>query len=75
VDVEIISWLDDHSRYTLNVSAHRRITGAIVLASFREAVAVHVIPASTLTDNCMVFTTGTPAAAAAATAWSPSYAA
>ena len=57
VEVEIITWLDDHSRYALHVSAHRRITGAIVLASFREAVALHGIPASTLTDNGMVYTT------------------
>jgi transposase InsO family protein len=57
VDVEIISWLDDHSRYALKVSAHPRITGAIVTTSFRETVAQHGIPASTLTDNGMVYTT------------------
>ena len=34
-----------------------RVTGPIVLATFREAVASHGIPASTLTDNGMVFTT------------------
>jgi transposase len=56
LDVEIISWLDDHSRYALWVTAHRRITGPIVLASFRETVALHGIPASTLTDNGMVYT-------------------
>ncbi|MFG1820837.1 hypothetical protein ACGFIF_44275 [Kribbella sp. NPDC049174] len=26
-DVEVISWLDDYSRYALHVTAHRRITG------------------------------------------------
>jgi transposase InsO family protein len=57
VDVEIITWLDDHSRYALSVTAHRRITGQIVLASFRETVAQYGIPASTLTDNGMVYTT------------------
>jgi transposase InsO family protein len=56
-DVEIISWLDDHSRYALSVTAHRRITGTIVLTSFRQTVALHGIPASTLTDNGMVYTT------------------
>ena len=56
-DVEILSWLDDHSRYALHVSAHRRITGRIVLTSFRTSVQVHGIPASTLTDNGMVYTT------------------
>jgi len=34
-----------------------RVTGAIVLAEFRNTVARHGIPASTLTDNGMVFTT------------------
>jgi transposase InsO family protein len=56
-DCEIPSWLDDCSRFALRVTAHVRVTGPIVLASFREAVAAHGIPASTLTDNGMVFTT------------------
>ena len=30
-DVEIITWLDDHSRYALHISAHRRVTAPIVL--------------------------------------------
>jgi len=55
-DVEIISWLDDCTRYALHVSAHPRITGPIVLATFRETLATHGIPASTLTDNGMVYT-------------------
>lgn len=56
-DVEILSWIDDHSRYALSVTAHVRVTGPIVLAEFRRAIATHGIPASTLTDNGMVFTT------------------
>src|SRR6266545_935832 len=36
---------------------HYRVTGPIVVAEFRKAVATHGIPASTLTDNGMVFTT------------------
>lgn len=56
-DCEILTWLDDCSRYALSVTAHRRVTGPIVLATFRETVAEHGIPASTLTDNGMVFTT------------------
>jgi transposase InsO family protein len=56
-DTEILSWLDDHSRLALSVTAHLRITGPIVVAEFRKAVATHGIPASTLTDNEMVFTT------------------
>jgi transposase InsO family protein len=55
-DVEIITWLDDHSRYALHLSAHPRITGPVVLATFRETVAAYGIPASTLTDNGMVYT-------------------
>jgi transposase InsO family protein len=54
---EILTWLDDHSRYALSVTAWNRVTGPIVLATFRAAVAEHGVPASTLTDNGMVFTT------------------
>jgi transposase InsO family protein len=57
VDTEILTWLDDHSRYALHVSAHARITGPLVLATFRQAAAEHGYPASTLTDNGMVYTT------------------
>jgi transposase InsO family protein len=56
-DVQILTWLDDCTRYALHVSAHRRVTGQIVLATFSQASADHGIPASTLTDNGMVFTT------------------
>jgi hypothetical protein len=38
-DVEILTWLDDHSRYALSVTAHHRVTGPIVLAEFRKTVA------------------------------------
>jgi len=37
-DVEIISWLDDHARYALSVTAHVRVTEAIVLATFRATL-------------------------------------
>jgi transposase InsO family protein len=56
-EVEIISWLDDHARFALHVSAHRRVTGPIVLETFRHAADLHGYPASTLTDNGMVYTT------------------
>jgi transposase InsO family protein len=56
-DTEILTWLDDCSRYALSVTAHHRVTGPIVLTTFRQTVAQHGIPASTLTDNGMVFTT------------------
>jgi transposase InsO family protein len=54
---EILTWLDDHSRYALPVTAHHRVTGPVVLTSVQAAVAAHGAPASTLTDNGMVFTT------------------
>ena len=56
-DCEILTWLDDCSRYALSVTAHARVTGPIVLAAFRKTVASYGVPASTLTDNGMVFTT------------------
>ena len=55
--VEVLTFLDDHSRYALSVTAHRAVTGRIVVKAFRAAVASHGIPASTLSDNGMVFTT------------------
>jgi transposase InsO family protein len=55
--VEILCWIDDHSRYAISVTAHHRVTGPIVLAEFGKAVETHGVPASTLTDNGMVFTT------------------
>lgn len=54
--VEIITWLDDCTRYALHASAHRAITTPIVTATFRKAAGQHGIPASTLTDNGMVYT-------------------
>jgi transposase InsO family protein len=55
-DVEIITWLDDHSRYALHVSTHRSVTARTVLETFRQAADLHGYPASTLTDNGMVYT-------------------
>ena len=56
-DTEIITWLDDHARYALHVSAHHRVSGPIVVTTFREAAGQHGYPASVLTDNGMVYTT------------------
>lgn len=47
---EILTFLDDHSRYAISLTAHRVVTGAIVLDRFRAATAEHGIPAATLTD-------------------------
>ena len=56
-EVEIVSWIDDHSRLALSVTACPVTTGEITLATFRATCAKHGIPASTLTDNGMVYTT------------------
>jgi transposase InsO family protein len=56
-DCEIITWLDDHARFVLHCTAHSRVTGPVVLATFRRAGDLHGYPASTLTDNGMVYTT------------------
>lgn len=54
---EIITWLDDHSRYALHLTAHTRVTAPIVHATFVAATSEYGRPASTLTDNGMVYTT------------------
>lgn len=56
-DTETITWLDDHSRYALHMSAHPRVTGQIVVDTFQQTAAKHGLPASTLTDNGLVYTT------------------
>jgi transposase InsO family protein len=55
-DVEILNWLDDHSRYLLYCSAYRRVAGPDVVASFTTTAATYGLPASTLTDNGSVYT-------------------
>lgn len=55
-DVEIITWLDDHSRYVLHLTAHPRVTGTIVIDTFTATINTHGTPASTLTDNGSVYT-------------------
>jgi transposase InsO family protein len=56
-DCEILSWLDDHARLAVSVTAHIRVTGPVVVETFRAACARYGVPAATLTDNGMVFTT------------------
>jgi transposase InsO family protein len=57
IGVEILSFLDDHSRLALSVTAYPVVTVALVLHQFRTTVAEYGPPASTLTDNGLVFTT------------------
>jgi transposase InsO family protein len=56
-DVEILNFLDDHSRLLLACVAFARVTGPAVVTTFRAAIATHGVPASVLSDNGMVFTT------------------
>src|SRR5680860_1036424 len=55
-DVEICSWLDDHSRYLLGCTAFGRVGGDDVVATFSAAGAAHGWPAATLTDNGAIYT-------------------
>ncbi len=55
-EVEIVSWLDDHSRYLLGCTACHRVAGDDVVATFTAAGDVHGWPAATLTDNGAVYT-------------------
>ncbi|HUW77823.1 MAG TPA: IS481 family transposase [Candidatus Nanopelagicaceae bacterium] len=55
--VEILTFLDDHSRLALSITCHKVVTGQIVVADFRENTNEYGPPASTLTDNGLVFTT------------------
>ena len=56
-EVEIIGWIDDHSRYLLHLSVHHRISVRIVMDTFTSTATAHGYPAATLTDNGMVYTT------------------
>ena len=58
-EVEIISWLDDHSRYLLACSpgtASGRVSGDDVVETFTAAGDAHGWPSATLTDNGAVYT-------------------
>ncbi len=55
-DTEVLVWLDDHSRYALSVTAHLRVTGPLVVDTFNRTGATQGFPASTLTDNGLVYT-------------------
>jgi len=55
-DIEILNWLDDHSRFLLSCTAHAPVTGDDVVTTFLSATEDHGVPASTLTDNGRVYT-------------------
>lgn len=55
-EIEIINWLDDHSRYLLACQAVGRVSGDDAVSTFLAAVEGHGPPAATLTDNGSVYT-------------------
>ncbi len=55
-EVELINWLDDHSRYLLACEAFRRVAGDDVVATFTATGDAHGWPAATITDNGAVYT-------------------
>jgi transposase InsO family protein len=55
-DVEILNWLDDHSRLLLSATAIARVTGDDVVTTFSNAINDFGLPAATLTDNGSVYT-------------------
>ena len=54
--VEILDFLDDHSRFLLHAHARDFFTGAQVTATMQQLMGAYGIPAETLTDNGLVFT-------------------
>jgi transposase InsO family protein len=54
--VEILNWLDDHSRYLLSCTAHQPVTGDDVVTVFLGVIGEYGPPVSTLTDNGSVYT-------------------
>jgi transposase InsO family protein len=54
--VEILNFLDDHSRYLLGCTVFAVVTGPDVTATFAALTARHGLPASVLSDNGAVFT-------------------
>jgi len=55
-DVEILNWLDDHSRLLLYCRAMTPVKGTDVVRSFQECINEYGAPTSTLTDNGVVYT-------------------
>lgn len=57
--IEILNFIDDHSRFLIAASATYVTTGPFVIETFRIACNEYGLPASVLSDNGAVFT-GTP---------------
>ena len=54
--VEVLDFLDDHSRYLLSITAAHAFAGTAVAAELTRLISEYGPPASTLTDNGLVFT-------------------
>ena len=57
-DTEIVTFLDDHSRYALNITAFRRVTVGDVDATFLTSIEKYGPPAATLSDNGKLYKIG-----------------
>ena len=54
-DVEILNFIDDHSRLCLASDTYRTVKGPDVVQTFYSATQRHGLPASLLSDNAAVF--------------------
>ena len=54
--VEVLDFLDDHSRYLLYLVAYPTVSGMDVVTAMDSLTSRYGFPASTLTDNGLVFT-------------------
>ncbi|WP_018295966.1 IS481 family transposase [Corynebacterium lubricantis] len=55
-DVEVLDFLDDHSRFLLYLVAYPRVYGPTVVRAIEQITADYGLPQSTLTDNGLIFT-------------------
>lgn|GEM_PF-5480257 len=54
--MEILDFLDDHSRFLLYLGAYKRVAGPTVVTAAETITKKYGFPQSTLTDNGLVFT-------------------
>lgn len=54
--VEILTFLDDCTRFALSVTAHTAVSAGVLVERFRATIETFGIPAATLTDNAMIYT-------------------
>lgn len=54
---ELLTFLDDHSRYALSVHAYTTVKTTDVVTQFDRTCSIHGLPASILSDNGLIFTT------------------